>query len=493
MTEETWQAARLIPTSGITGAEEQERRGTSALLAVMSAVHEFGRAVTQQLGAPAGNLETYIEVPFKLGERKVFPDGLIRVTRGKKQWVALVEVKTGANQLRAEQVESYLDVARAEGFDMVLTISNQMEPQPGVHPVKVDGRRLRKVALRHLSWTQFLTEAVMQKVHRGVADRDQAWILGELIHYLQHPRSGAMEFDDMGESWVPLRNAVMAGTMRPNDKGASEVSSRWDQLIRYACLRLGRELGVAVEPVLRGKDRSDPATRTQTLLSRLAERGVLEGQLHIPDTAGEITVIADLRAQLVSVAIEVDAPREGRSQTRLNWLLRQLKQAPANLRIDTYAMHNRSVADSELLSTVRENPGVLIGDPRRELRTFRVVMSAPMGAKRGSGRGSFIGSVLGVLDNFYETTVQTLKPWAASPPRISVGPSMAAEEVTDQVAVEKARLTGVSTPPSRDGANVAGVEAPIAECSMSTVIPSAEQAILTTADDVRDEGGTRTT
>ena len=46
MSEDTWLAARLIPTSGINGVEEQERRATSALLAVMSAVREFGRALT---------------------------------------------------------------------------------------------------------------------------------------------------------------------------------------------------------------------------------------------------------------------------------------------------------------------------------------------------------------------------------------------------------------------------------------------------------------
>lgn len=41
--EKPWNAARLIPTSGINGADEQERRGTSALLAVMSSVREYGR------------------------------------------------------------------------------------------------------------------------------------------------------------------------------------------------------------------------------------------------------------------------------------------------------------------------------------------------------------------------------------------------------------------------------------------------------------------
>jgi len=66
MAEESWHQARLIPTSGINGADEQERRATSALLAVMSSVREFGRVLTQPLGAPAGQLETYIEVPFYL-------------------------------------------------------------------------------------------------------------------------------------------------------------------------------------------------------------------------------------------------------------------------------------------------------------------------------------------------------------------------------------------------------------------------------------------
>ena len=82
MAEENWHEARLIPTSGINGAEEQGRRATSALLAVVTAVREFGRALVKPLGAPAGTIETYIEVPFLLGERKSSPDGLIRVSRG---------------------------------------------------------------------------------------------------------------------------------------------------------------------------------------------------------------------------------------------------------------------------------------------------------------------------------------------------------------------------------------------------------------------------
>src|SRR5574342_628355 len=110
VTEDAWLAARLIPTSGISGPDEQERRATSALLAVMSAVREFGRALTQPFGAPAGTIETFIEVPFKLADKQMFPDGLIRVSRGQRVWIALVEVKCGSNMLNAEQLEAYLDI-----------------------------------------------------------------------------------------------------------------------------------------------------------------------------------------------------------------------------------------------------------------------------------------------------------------------------------------------------------------------------------------------
>ncbi len=126
MPEESWNEARLIPTSGINGADEQERRATSALLAVMSSVREFQRALLQPLGAPAGNVQTFIEVPFTLGDKRLYPDGLIRVSRAQRTWTALVEVKTGPNDLAAEQLENYLEIVRENGFQALLTISNQI-------------------------------------------------------------------------------------------------------------------------------------------------------------------------------------------------------------------------------------------------------------------------------------------------------------------------------------------------------------------------------
>src|SRR4051812_235310 len=107
MPEETWHQARLIPTSGISGAPEQERRATSALLAVLSIVPDYSKALLGGVKAPAGTVSTFIEVPFDLDGAKVIPDGLIHVKRGSREWTALVEVKTGKNILETPQLEHY--------------------------------------------------------------------------------------------------------------------------------------------------------------------------------------------------------------------------------------------------------------------------------------------------------------------------------------------------------------------------------------------------
>ena len=418
MSDEKWHEARLIPTSGISGAEEQERRATSAVLAVMSVVKEFSKAVLTPLGSISGTVETFIEVPFMLGEKRCYPDGLIRVTRGARSWTALVEVKTGKNELETEQLENYLDIAKEHGFDALITISNEIPAIAGQHPTKIDKRKLRKVELHHWSWTYLLSTAVMQKEHRGISDPEQAWILGELIRYLEHPRSGALELDDMGAHWVAVRDAVTAGTLRATDKTAPEVVARFDALLRYASLRLGRQLGTDVLPVLSRKELAEPALRSQALLTSLVTEGELTGAIRIPHAVAPIHVVADLRAGRITCYIDVDAPKEGRPTTRVNWLLRQLKAASGDVRLEAFVVNARGAGATELLGKVREDPTLLVADPKRDIRAFRIALSGPMGAKRGTGRGGFIDSVLDLIDSFYGDVVQNLKAWAAAPPRM---------------------------------------------------------------------------
>ena len=101
----------------------------------------------------------------------------------------------------------------------------------------------------------------------------------------------------------------------------------------------------------------------------------------------------------------------------MNWLTRQLHDAPDQLRIDAFALNART-SSSELLKVVKANPTVLLLDPNGELRRFRVAATSTLGSKRGTGKGSFIDSVLGSVDGFYELVLQRLRPWQARAPQL---------------------------------------------------------------------------
>lgn len=419
-----WHPARLIPTVGIRGQEEQERRATSCFLAVMHAVPEFGHALLKELGAPKSTvIETFAEVRFKDGNGKtVIPDGAIVCERGGRRWTCLVEVKTAKALLKAEQVSSYLDIARDHGFDGVLTISNQITASSSDSPVTVDGRKLKRTCLWHFSWWRVITEAIVQSRYRGISDPDQAWLLGELIAYFDSEASGTGGFQDMGDQWVPVRKAAHDGTLRAGDSDAQIVAERWEEFAHYLCLGLSQDLGRSV---------SLPRPRKQTLAARLdalaktlATDGVLEATLRVPDAVGDLSVRCDLRSRQTLTSVTLKAPGEGRAKARINWLLRQLSEAPDDLRVEVVYPNARETTGA-LLGQVREDVDCLRYplDLKREPRGFIVTLSRPMGKKRGKAEGSFVRETRTQTFSFYRDLVQDLKPWQARAPKLREEPA----------------------------------------------------------------------
>lgn len=309
------------------------------------------------------------------------------------------------------------------------------------------------------------------------ANEDQAWILGELIRYLEHPKSGALDFADMGSAWVTVRESIAAGTLRASDKGLTEVVSRWEQLLRFAVLRLGRELGADVQVQLSRRELAEPALRFAAQAQSLVGQGTLTGTLKIPDAVAPLDVSADLRAGRVVVSVDVDAPREGRAVTRINWLTRQLRDAPDGLRVDSFTANSRT-STSDLLRAVRQDPAVSIVDPKREFRTFRIAATSPLGTKRGVGRGGFIDSVLAAVYGFYATVVQQLRPWSAKAPQLPRTARTAVEEAAIDIEPppldleeDDGPLVEASPPevPEEADAVAGGVELGLAEAEAAAV------------------------
>ncbi len=417
-TADDWVPARLIPV-GKMRQEEQETRGTSVLLSVLPVVPTFGRALLADLGAPRGQISTFTEVRLKDEAGKThIPDGAIVVERGQTRWSCLVEAKTGRALLGAEQVARYLDMARLHGFDAVLTISNQIRSDAETLPYDVDKRKVGKLTVRHISWWRILTEAIVQHRFRGVDDPEQAWILSELIRYLDDERSGCAGFEGMGEDWVRVRESARNETLRAGDSGTQSVAARWEQLVQYVCLHLSQELGVDVKQVKkRGKGARE---RLQEATKQLAEAGVLGRSIRVPDAIAPVGLEANLKTRRVTTSVELDAPKDlKRPQAKINWLLKQLRDAPGDLRIEVRFASSR-LTSSELLSECREDPGCLLSaeDPKRVPRAFVLARSLPMGTKAGLGKGSFVAETRRQVTNFYRELVQDLRPPQPKAPKL---------------------------------------------------------------------------
>ena len=223
--EDTWNEARLLPTTGIGGQDEQELRATSSLLAVMRAVPEFGRALRSRLGRLRAYPDVHGSPPAQRGRKISRPDGAVIVERGKTRWGRPPRGQDRRRSTRADQINGVSRPRARNGFDAVFTISNQITSSPAESPVAVDGRRLKKVVLRHLSWWNVVTEARLQRDFRGVSDPDQAWILGSSSPTWRTSGLGAGGFEDMGDKWVGVRDAARQMTLRTTDAGVNDVAS----------------------------------------------------------------------------------------------------------------------------------------------------------------------------------------------------------------------------------------------------------------------------
>jgi hypothetical protein len=446
---EDWAPARLISPAGIRGAKEQEERATSALLAAMAVVPSFGRRVLKTVGAPAGTISAFIEPHFETDKGgTAIPDGAIYVKRGKTEWLSLVEVKTGASELGSDQINRYLTIANREGFDAVLTISNQIVADGSESPVDVDNRKTKKITLGHISWFRILTEAIIEHEHYGIDDPEQASIIGDLIAYLDDSRSGAAGFDGMGKEWVAVRDAARNKTLRARDPGVAEVAEDWEQFVEYLALRLRQELGRDVAPV-HGRS-STRQSRLDDHIKTLVDDGVLDSSLKIRDAVAPIDIEASLSSRQVTTHARIKAPGEGRAKTRVTWLLRQLKGAPPTLRVTAKFARTRTTT-SLLLSDVAANPAYLLlpDDRKREPVAFDVALMRNMGSKKGKDKGSFVAETMEQVLAFYGEVLQDIRGWTRPPARLSeeqiVVDELDVDPEPEQEVVPDERATSLAT------------------------------------------------
>ena len=419
---------RLFPSAHISSTREAELRAAASLLAMVRAVSEFGRIVVRAAGGPAGRISCYTEASFEMGTsptRIVRPDGIIRVIRGKTQWSALVEVKVGDNLLDAGQVDTYHKLAGEGGFDALVTISNQASLPNGRPPMELDRRRLRKVPVVHLSWERLLAEAQVLSTKKEIKDSDQHWMLDEWIKYITDDVSRIIAPPSLGAHWGIVLQAAREHKLSTVPNQLTDVTEHWDAFLKKLAFRLRAKMGADVQRRTSRADVKDPGKRTKQMCAEALDSGILTGALKVRDAIGDIRLELMLQGKVVRYSVRFPAPSEGRTKTRLNWLLRKLPidDLPKGLQVRV-EWNRRGLYTEAPIDALQDGRMPIMTGPDHaaistdaEPRFF--VLSWTMGLATGRGRAGVrvLASITDGVERFYRQAMEGLVPYVPKAPR----------------------------------------------------------------------------
>jgi hypothetical protein len=428
---EMGQIARLIPT---VADSKKEERATSSLLASFMVVPAFAQDVLSSVGAPTGKrarVICYTEVVFKSKkDKKSRPDGLLVVTAGSKEWSALIESKIGTAELRKDQIEDYLDLARDVGANAVITLSNQFATLPTHHPVQVSKQKTRTVGLFHFSWLSLVSKAILVAENKKVEDSEQAYILKELVRYLQHDSSGVTALTGMGTRWKDLCSELLQGAAinKKADYVEQSVAS-WQQLLRFLSIRLSVAIGKPVSVYLSRARAKDPAVNFDEDVSGLLKDNCLTAEFDIPNAASKLAFSADILRRTINLSMKLDAPKDKSLATAsINWFTRQLKPVEGvELLVRAY-WPKRIPMTSAPLCHVLEDPKVLVPENVSTLPVSLEVVRIVDLAGRFRGSRTFVEEAERAFPEFYAKVGQHLIQWVPRPPKVKETKSDAASD-----------------------------------------------------------------
>lgn len=430
--------ARLFPVLSTTS---KEGRATSIFLACLAKVDEFGASLLRSVGQRVGSrsrLETYTEVVLKNrpAQSKDRPDGLIVLRSGQKEWRALIEAKVGSNELQADQIEKYRNIAKDNDIDCVITISNHFTAMAELHPLDDIRRSRSKIPVYHWSWMRILTDADLLINQESVSDLDQRIILNELRRFLSHESAGVKGFDRMPREWSELNKLVASGGVIPaKSDDAVIVVDAWHQETRDLSLILSRMTETSVSERLSRKHRANYQDRCKDAILMLCESKRLGVVLDIPDAAAPLEVIADIVRRCVDVGMSLRAPEDKVStKARVNWLLRQIK----NDNVDDLHLRllwpGKNEPTQHTVIELREQPEKAgFGKEHIAPHSFHLFYSKSLGA-RFAQQGNFIADLEKIAPAFYREVGSRLVAWQKTAPKIK----------TDRAVAEDVSTVGLS-------------------------------------------------
>lgn len=389
------------------------------------------------------SISSFTEIVFKDTKSNDRPDGLIILKSGTKSWSALIEAKVGNNNLDLDQIERYRTLARENGIDCVITISNQFTSSPQIHPLTSELNNRLQIPVYHWSWMFILTHVDLLISNSDVADADQEYLLREFRRFMSHDSAGVKGFDRMPPEWSELNRLVSSGgKILVKSPEAITTVTAWHQETRDLSLILSRQTETHVTEKMGRRDANNQAERQKAALTVLSETKCLHSNLEIPDAAALLEITVDLPRRTVEVGMSIRAPEDRQSsKARINWLLRQIKSENLTdlfIRLswpgrseDTQFPYHKLIEDS---SIVEENK------PGMQVHSFFVYFSKNLGSKF-TQQTNFISELEKVVPDFYREVGQNISSWRKSAPKIR----------SDKATAEDVSVQDISDDPEHDG------------------------------------------
>lgn len=417
-------SSKLFPVVADTN---REQKTLSILLAVLAEVPDFYREILRSIGVSTGKrtrVSAFTEVVLKSDvDNSGRPDGLLLVETGRRTWAALVEAKVGRSSLDSDQVERYLRLARDNGIDAVITISNDFVARPDHSPIAGSIPRLKqltnRVKLYHWSWA-YLATCCEVLSYQGIPESpEQDFLIKQLSDYFAHPTTGIERFGRMGPEWKNIVQLVASGApLTRNTPGIEDVVASWfaeeRDLSLHMTSRLNRPVAVRIERA----QAADQKLRLDSGISDFIETQSLTSVLRVPDCASDIAVRADLARRTITVSMALRARTDRKTtRSRVNWLLGMLKADDPRLRVQA-SWPGKAAATSEDVAALREDPTRLQSANTSLLpHSFEVLLIEEPSGKRFSGPKAFIEDLESVVLDFYSLVGATLKAWQPQPPQ----------------------------------------------------------------------------
>jgi hypothetical protein len=405
--------ARLIPIL----KPGDEMALTSVLMSSIRLIKEFRYQIFKEIKLKrSGKAYYYTEVCFKDIDKDSRLDGLILiVVSGVIQDAVFIEVKSGKNVIKNEQIMKYYKLARdLNNVPKILTVSNEFVADSSQSPVSISNQS-KKISLFHFSWTYLktLAQLLLFDNEDNIDDEDQIEIMKEVMHYLNDDRSGVSGFHKMSPGWKEVAEKVKSQQSLSDDKVLVDAITSWYQEEQDMTLMLSRKLGVLVR-----SDIENPKNKLKKDIKKLKNDHYLSTKLRVRGAVSDIKVSVDFERRTISMLVNIKPPLNKGVVARVTWMKNQLEK------IDNQSFLEHLYIDADIKYTSNsikyKYANINKFYEHEDIKNKDIIgfnLDVIKSAKFTSV-SNFVKEIESMLLDYYEIIVQDLKTWEKPAPKL---------------------------------------------------------------------------